>query len=68
MERVQGRVFGQYALPGCDPVERRAMYESMADAMARLHRVDPTAMGLQDFGKPGNYSARQSRGGRGSGR
>lgn len=59
MERVQGRVFGQYALPGCDPVERRAMYESMAETMARLHGVDPTAVGLEDFGKPGNYFARQ---------
>ena len=27
--------------------------------MARLHRVDPTAVGLEDFGKPGNYFARQ---------
>ena len=54
MERVQGRVFGQYALPGCDPVERRAMYESMADAMARLHRVDPDggrARGLRQAGQ-----------------
>src|SRR5512139_508627 len=59
MERVQGRVFGQYALSGCDPVERRAMYASMAETMARLHRVDPEAVGLGDFGKPGNYFARQ---------
>ena len=59
MERVQGRVFGAYALHGCDPDERRAMYESMAETMAGLHRVVPTAVGLGDFGKPGNYFARQ---------
>jgi aminoglycoside phosphotransferase (APT) family kinase protein len=59
MERVQGRVFNEYALPGCEPTERRAMYESMAATMAVLHRVAPAAVGLGDFGKPGNYFARQ---------
>jgi aminoglycoside phosphotransferase (APT) family kinase protein len=59
MERVAGRVFGEYRLPRCDPVERRAMYASMAQTMARLHRVDPAAVGLGDYGKPGNYFARQ---------
>ena len=59
MERVPGRVFASYALPGIDPAERRAMYEAMADTMARLHRVDYAAAGLADFGRPGNYFARQ---------
>jgi aminoglycoside phosphotransferase (APT) family kinase protein len=49
----------QYALPGVAPAARRAMYESMAQTMARLHRVDPARVGLADFGKPGNYFARQ---------
>ena len=35
------------------------MYESMAETMAGLHGVAPTAVGLGDFGKPGNYFARQ---------
>jgi aminoglycoside phosphotransferase (APT) family kinase protein len=59
MEKLDGRVFMQYALPGVAPAERRAMYESMAQTMARLHRVDPARVGLSDFGKPGNYFARQ---------
>ena len=59
MERVEGRVFADYALPGCTAAERGAMYDAMADTLARLHRVHPEAVGLADFGKPGNYFARQ---------
>ena len=59
MERVEGRVFAGYALPGCTPSERAAMYDAMAQTLAALHRVDPAAVGLADFGKPGNYFARQ---------
>jgi aminoglycoside phosphotransferase (APT) family kinase protein len=59
MEKLAGRVFAQYALPGVAPPERRGMYASMARTMARLHRVDPSAVGLSDYGKPGNYFARQ---------
>jgi aminoglycoside phosphotransferase (APT) family kinase protein len=59
MERVEGRVFAEYALPGCAPAERRAMYASMADTLAALHAVDPAAVGLANFGKAGNYFERQ---------
>jgi aminoglycoside phosphotransferase (APT) family kinase protein len=59
MEKVPGRVFASYALPGVEPSARRAMYASMARTMAKLHRVDPAAVGLADFGRPGNYFARQ---------
>jgi aminoglycoside phosphotransferase (APT) family kinase protein len=59
MERVQGRVFASYALDGCTPPERRAMYDAMAETLAKLHRVQPDVVGLGDFGKPGNYFARQ---------
>ena len=59
MEKVDGRVYGNYDLPGVEPTDRRRMYESMAETMARLHRVDPVTIGLSDFGKPGNYFARQ---------
>ena len=37
----------------------RAMYDSMNDVLARLHRVDWQAVGLAGFGRPGNYFARQ---------
>ena len=59
MERVEGRVFDTCALPDCTPDERRALYLSMAEALARLHAVRPDAIGLEDYGRPGNYFARQ---------
>jgi aminoglycoside phosphotransferase (APT) family kinase protein len=59
MERLQGRVFHQSALPGLTPAERAAMYLSMNETLVCLHRVDWQALGLGDFGKPGNYFARQ---------
>jgi aminoglycoside phosphotransferase (APT) family kinase protein len=59
MEHVQGRVYAKYELPGCTPQERHAMYESMGDTLAALHAVDPAAVGLADFGRPGNYFERQ---------
>ena len=60
MEKVEGRVFAAHALPGLDPQARSAMYGSMAQTLAALHRVDPAAAGLADFGRPGNYFARQT--------
>jgi aminoglycoside phosphotransferase (APT) family kinase protein len=59
MDRVDGRVFSDCALPGVTPGERRAMYFSMADTLANLHAVDWQAVGLAEYGKPGNYYARQ---------
>jgi aminoglycoside phosphotransferase (APT) family kinase protein len=59
MERVEGRVFGDAALPGVAPEERTAMYLSMAETLARLHAVRPDAVGLEDYGRPGNYFERQ---------
>lgn len=59
MERVAGRVFDDCALPGLPPDQRRAVYLSMAETLARLHAVDPVAVGLGDYGRPGNYFERQ---------
>lgn len=59
MERVEGRVFAGAALDGADPVQRRAMYLDFAETLAKLHDVDWRAAGLADFGRPGNYFARQ---------
>lgn len=59
MERIEGRVFADAALPGLRPAERRALYASVADTLARLHAVDVAAVGLGDFGRPGDYFARQ---------
>jgi aminoglycoside phosphotransferase (APT) family kinase protein len=59
MDCVHGRVFADPALLEVGLAERRAMYDSMNDVLARLHRVDPGPMGLGDFGRPGNYFSRQ---------
>ncbi|GAU80491.1 phosphotransferase family protein [Bosea sp. BIWAKO-01] len=59
MERLDGRVFHDAALPGVAPAERRQMYFAMAETLAALHRFDWQAAGLADYGKPGNYYARQ---------
>jgi aminoglycoside phosphotransferase (APT) family kinase protein len=59
MDCVHGRVFSDPALPGVSPRERGAMYDSMNEVLARLHTVDYQAVGLGDYGKPGNYFSRQ---------
>ncbi len=59
MEYVDGRLFGNANLPGISPAERRAIYLEMIRVLAALHSVDYVALGLSDFGKPGNYFARQ---------
>lgn len=61
MERMQGRVFKDTSLPGCTPEERREMYRSVAETLARLHTVDHEAIGLGDFGRPGDWYQRQYR-------
>ena len=59
MEMLEGRVLWDQLLPGMQPAERAAMYDEMNRVIAALHRVDPAAVGLADYGKPGNYFARQ---------
>lgn len=59
MERVEGRIFHDCTLPGIKPAERREMYRAMAQTLASLHTVDIAAAGLGDYGKSGNYFARQ---------
>ena len=59
MERVEGRVYPGYDLADAAPGERRAMVTSFAETMARLHDVDWRSIGLDGFGRPGDYFARQ---------
>ncbi|MEK8052213.1 phosphotransferase family protein [Ideonella sp. DXS22W] len=59
MECVEGRVLWAQDLPGMTPAERGAIYDELNRVLATLHCVDPKAVGLADFGKPGNYFARQ---------
>jgi aminoglycoside phosphotransferase (APT) family kinase protein len=59
MECVEGRVLWEQSLPGMDRAQRGAIYDEMNRVMAALHTVKPTAIGLADYGKPGNYFERQ---------
>lgn len=59
MEFVPGRVLWNPALPGMQPAERGAIFAEMNRVIAALHSVDYSAIGLADYGKPGNYFERQ---------
>jgi aminoglycoside phosphotransferase (APT) family kinase protein len=59
MEYMQGRIFWNGALPEHTPAGRAEMYEAMVGVLAAMHQVDLPAVGLADYGKPGNYFARQ---------
>src|SRR5512139_747888 len=59
MDFVDGRVFWEPQMPGSNPAERTAVYDSMNQSIARLHSFDPAKIGLADFGKGKNYVARQ---------
>ena len=59
MGMVEGRTIWDGAMPGATPKERRATYFAMIDTLAALHAVDVEAVGLSDYGKPGNYFGRQ---------
>jgi aminoglycoside phosphotransferase (APT) family kinase protein len=59
MEAVEGAIHWDGALPGLRPAERRKVYEAMISTLAELHQVDYAAIGLSDYGRPGNYFARQ---------
>lgn len=61
MDRIEGRIFPTASLEGTSANERRAMYRSAAEMLARLHGVDWQAAGLADYGKHGEYFARQLR-------
>lgn len=59
MEWVDGRVFVETRLPSLQREERRSIYLNLAQVLAKLHNVDPEAVGLAEFGRPGNYYERQ---------
>ena len=59
MRFVAGRVFWDQRLPELTRGERAEIFDSLNATIAALHRIDPTAVGLTDFGRPGNYMQRQ---------
>jgi aminoglycoside phosphotransferase (APT) family kinase protein len=59
MDCVEGRVLWDQALPGMSRSERAAIWDELNRVIAWLHSIDYRAVGLEDFGKPGNYIGRQ---------
>jgi aminoglycoside phosphotransferase (APT) family kinase protein len=59
MSMEEGRVFWNPTLQSQSPQDRRLIFTDKIQTLAKLHSYDPEAIGLGDFGKPGNYFARQ---------
>jgi aminoglycoside phosphotransferase (APT) family kinase protein len=59
MSHVEGAPVWDVSFPDLTPGGRTALIHSYVDTLADLHRLDPEALGLADFGRPGNYFARQ---------
>lgn len=59
MECVEGRIFWELDLPSLGNEERTAIYDNINATIAQLHNYDFDLIGLGDYGKPGNYFARQ---------
>lgn len=59
MQHLEGQILWDPSLPDLPRAQRRPLYEAMVAALAALHAVDYTAVGLADFGRPEGYVARQ---------
>jgi aminoglycoside phosphotransferase (APT) family kinase protein len=59
MDMVEGRIFWDATLPEIAPDDRPSYFDAMNATIARLHAVDYAAVGLGDYGRPGNYFERQ---------
>ncbi len=59
MDHVDGRIMWDPTLPEVALEDRRAHAYAMCDALGRLHRVVPSAVGLGDYGKATGYLGRQ---------
>ena len=59
MDMVEGRVLVEPHLPSFTSQERGSLYTSFIESGAALHNVNYESVGLETFGRPGNYYARQ---------
>lgn len=59
MEYIPGRTLWDCKLPDCDKSQRKQTYDEINKTLAALHQVDINKAGLTDYGRPGNYYARQ---------
>tara|TARA_A100001391_G_scaffold203429_2_gene195726 strand:- start:6245 stop:7315 length:1071 start_codon:yes stop_codon:yes gene_type:complete len=59
MEMVEGRIFWDATFPDVATADRSRYFDAMNATIAALHAIEPTAIGLGDYGRPGNYFERQ---------
>ena len=59
MELVEGRIFWDASFSEVAHDQRPAYFDAMNATIAQLHSLDYAALGLEGFGKPGNYFERQ---------
>src|SRR3546814_3512820 len=59
MDLVEGRIFWDATIPQVSAAERPTYFDAMNATIAALHNVDYAAVGLGDYGRPGNYFERQ---------
>jgi aminoglycoside phosphotransferase (APT) family kinase protein len=59
MSHVPGHARSDVSMPDLAPAARGALVDSYVDTLAQLHTYDHVALGLADFGPPGNYFERQ---------
>lgn len=59
MEFIEGRIVWDARFPNVVESERAAYFDAMNSVLARLHQVSAHEVGLADYGRPGNYFARQ---------
>ena len=59
MEYVEGRVFWDAQFPKQTPETRQALFSEMVQTLAALHKVNPSDVGLEQYGRHGNYFERQ---------
>ena len=59
MGLVEGRIFWDATFPDVPRDARAGYFDAMNATLAALHSVDPESVGLGDYGRSGNYFARQ---------
>ncbi|XP_058136959.1 acyl-CoA dehydrogenase family member 10 isoform X2 [Dasypus novemcinctus] len=59
MEYCPGLIYKDPSLPGLEPSQRQAIYTAMNSVLCKIHSVDIKAVGLENYGKQGDYISRQ---------
>ncbi|CZS97567.1 hypothetical protein WAI453_008700 [Rhynchosporium graminicola] len=61
MEFLDGRIIEDPTMLDVSPEDRKEMWHDAIRTLAKFHRVDPSSVGLEDFGKPSGFYDRQIR-------